>query len=498
MPTLPTQLSLSVLVPVYNERHLVGSSLGRLRLLESSPLLRDVQVIVVDDGSTDGTREVLRKFEREELARAGRTLRWEFLRHEENRGKGAAIQTALERADGEVSVIHDADLEYDPKDLLSLAAVFTQHHADAVFGSRFAGAQVRRALFFHHELGNRLLTFASNLLSDVNLTDMETGYKAVRTDLLKSIPLVSNDFRLEPELTLKLAKRGARIFEVPISYAGRTYQEGKKIGWRDGFRAFGALLQFSLSDQIYRDDEYGSQILGRLSRAPRYNAWMAEVVRRYCGERVLEIGSGVGNLTRHLIPRALYTVSDINPGYLKSLEALQEDRPYLEVSYCDVTKGESFPRTAEGYDTVICLNVIEHVGDDREALRNIRESLAPGGRAIILVPQGPGNFGTLDTVLGHERRYTEETLRALAADCAFEVDEMVPFNRSGTPAWFLNGKILKRQTFGLFQIWMLNALTPVFRAVDGVMPLPPLSLIAVLRKPATAARLVQSDERAAS
>ncbi len=491
----PTQISLSVLVPAYNERHLVASSLARLQLLERSPLLSAVQVVVVDDGSTDGTREVLRKFEREELARPGRKLTWVFLRHEANRGKGAAVQTALERAEGEVSVIHDADLEYDPKDLLRLAEVFTRHHADAVFGSRFAGAQVRRALFFRHELGNRLLTFASNLLSDVNLTDMETGYKAVRTDLLKSIPLASHDFRIEPELTLKLAKRGARIFEVPINYAGRTYQEGKKIGWRDGAKALAALVRFSLSDQIYREDAYGSQILGRLSRAPRYNAWMAEVVRAYCGERVLEIGSGVGNLTKHLIPRSLYTVSDINPGYLRSLEALEEDRPYLHVSYCDVTQGESFPRVAEGYDTVICLNVIEHVEDDRAALGNIRDSLAPGGKAIILVPQGPGNFGTLDTVLGHVRRYTDESLRALAADCALEVEEMVPFNRSGSPAWFLNGKILKRHTFGLFQIWMLNVLTPLFRAVDGVLPLPPLSLIAVLRKPAA---VTVASDRAAS
>jgi len=484
-------ISLTVLVPVYNERYLVADSLARLRLLEDSPLLTSVQVVVVDDGSNDGTRESLRRFEREEQARGSRKLRWEFHAHDHNRGKGAAIQTALERAEGEVSVIHDADLEYHPRDLLRLVEVFTKEAADAVFGSRFAGGEVRRALLFRHQIGNKLLTLASNLLSDVNLTDMETGYKAIRTDLLKSIPLVSNDFRLEPEITLKLAKRGARIFEVPISYAGRTYQEGKKIGWRDGFKAFAALARFTLSDNIYREDEYGSQILGRLSRAPRYNAWMADVVREHCGERVLEIGSGVGNLTRYLVPRTVYTVSDINPSYLSSLERLREDRPYLSVAFCDVTKASTFPKITQGYDTVICLNVIEHVEDDRGALSNIRDALAPGGRAVILVPQGPGNFGTLDKVLGHVRRYTEESLTALAKDCGLEVEELIGFNRSGSPAWFLNGKILKRETFGLMQIWALNALTPVFRALDDKLPLPPLSLIAILRKPGTMPRALE-------
>ncbi len=162
---------------------------------------------------------------------------WIFLRHERNGGKGTAVRTALALADGEYSVIHDADLEYHPKDILRIVEVFVREKADAVFGSRFAGGEARRVLLFRHQIGNKLLTFLTNLATNLNLTDMETCYKAVRTDLLRSIPIVSNDFRLEPELTIKLAKREARIFEVPISYSGRTYQEGKKIGWRDGFQA---------------------------------------------------------------------------------------------------------------------------------------------------------------------------------------------------------------------------------------------------------------------
>ena len=479
--------SLSILVPVYNEQHLVAASLGRLAALEESPHLERIEVIVVDDHSRDGTPEVLQQFRAEHANRPGSRISWTFLRHERNQGKGGAIRTALEHATCEITVIHDADLEYHPRDLLHIAQVFVEEQADAVYGSRFAGGAVRRVLLFRHELGNRLLTFLTNLVTNLNITDMETCYKAVRTSLLKSIPIVSNDFRLEPELTIKLAKRQARLFEIPISYSGRTYQEGKKINWKDGVAALWAIARFAVSDDIYKRDEYGSQILARLGRAPRFNAWMADTIRPFCGQRVLEIGSGVGNLTQKLIPRREYVVSDINPLYLQTLASLRQDRPYLDVAFCDVTDVESFPRSERGYDTVICLNVIEHVPDDRAALSNIREALAPGGRAIVLVPQGQWNFGTLDEVLGHRQRYSKEGLRRLAADAGLEVERILDFNRTGTAAWFLNGKLLRRRSFGLLQIKLLNLLTPLFRLVDRLVPLPALSLIAVMKRAGGAA-----------
>jgi glycosyltransferase involved in cell wall biosynthesis len=475
-------LSLSVLVPVCNERYLVAESLRQLRVLADDPGLARIQVVVVDDGSTDGTAEVLRQFADTEAAPANSPPRfeWTFLKHERNRGKGAAIQTALARADGDVCIIHDADLEYRPADISRILRTMVENNADTVFGSRFAGGEVRRVLMYRHQLANKLLTFLCNLVSNLNLTDVWTCYKAIRTSLLRSIPIVSNDFRIEPELAIKLGKREARIFEVPISYFGRTYAEGKKIGFKDALLALVAVARFGFSDDIYCADEHGSRILARLARAPRFNAWMAEVIRPYCGDRVLEIGSGVGNLSRVLLPRAHYVASDVNPLYLQTLENLAADRPYLAASYCDVTNLASYPRDGGGFDTVICLNVLEHVDDDRQSLANIRSVLGEGGRAIVLVPQGPWNFGTLDGVLGHQRRYTRESLARLGADCGMQIEHLIEFNRVGAIAWFLNGKLLRRRSFGLGQIWLLNLLTPLMRAVDGVLPIPPLSLIAVM------------------
>ncbi|HZQ91901.1 MAG TPA: glycosyltransferase family 2 protein [Terriglobales bacterium] len=247
-PTAQTT-SLSVLVPVYNEQDLVGRSLARLTVLAESPLLERVQVIVVDDCSTDGTAAALEGFQRSLPAQRGK-IEWAFRRHERNQGKGGAVRTALELASCELSVVHDADLEYHPRDLLKFVPLFLEEGADAVYGSRFLPGEFKRALFFRHSIGNHFLTFLCDLACDLNLTDMETCYKMIRTDLLRTIPISSRDFRIEPELTIKLAKRGARMYEVPIRYSGRTYAEGKKINWRDGVLALFAIVRFGLSGNI--------------------------------------------------------------------------------------------------------------------------------------------------------------------------------------------------------------------------------------------------------
>jgi SAM-dependent methyltransferase len=186
-------------------------------------------------------------------------------------------------------------------------------------------------------------------------------------------------------------------------------------------------------------------------------------------------------LTLNLIPRKLYWASDINPHYLTYLRNLIPDHPYLRVGYTDGEKHDSYP-SDEKFDTVICLNVVEHLENDFGALRNIFEALEDTGRAIVLVPCGPRLYGTLDKVLGHHRRYTKAQFAALAARAGFQVEALISFNRFGSPAWWLNGRLLRRKTFGLWQIKMLNSLTPLVRAIDRFLPFPPLSIIAVLRK----------------
>ena len=204
-------------------------------MLGESPRLEHIQVIVVDDCSNDATPEAIARLQKFlETSNDYKKFSWVWLRHDVNQGKGAAIRTALAHASTELVVIHDADMEYHPQDLLQMVDLFLFEDADAVFGSRFMPGGYKRALFFRHALGNKFLTFLCDMVCDLNLTDMETCYKMVRADLLKSIPLKSATFDVEPELVIKLAKRGSRIFEVPISYSGRTYAEGKKIGWRDG------------------------------------------------------------------------------------------------------------------------------------------------------------------------------------------------------------------------------------------------------------------------
>jgi len=224
---------LSVLIPVYNEARTIEQVVERVRSL---PL--PLEIIAIDDASVDGSGNVL-----ERLHSAGRLDALE--RHTVNRGKGAAIRSGIARATGDVVVIQDADLEYDPVDLPALLKPIIDGRADAVFGSRFQGGP-HRVLYYWHSVGNRVLTTLSNMFTNLNLTDMETCYKLVRTDLMKGLPLTADRFGFEVEVTARLAQAGARIWELPISYSGRTYAEGKKITWRDGVAALFHILRYNL------------------------------------------------------------------------------------------------------------------------------------------------------------------------------------------------------------------------------------------------------------
>lgn len=225
-------MKISVIIPVYNEVHTIAAVLERVRSVRI-----DKEIIIVDDFSTDGTRELLRGLSSDEV---------KVFFHEKNMGKGAALRTGFEKAVNDIVIVQDADLEYDPDEYHKLIRPIEDGKADVVYGSRFMGSEAHRVLFFWHMVGNKVLTFLSNMFSNLSLTDMETCYKVFSREVIQRITIEENRFGFEPEITAKLAKMSVRIYEVGISYSGRSYKEGKKVNWKDGFSAIRCIIKYNL------------------------------------------------------------------------------------------------------------------------------------------------------------------------------------------------------------------------------------------------------------
>src|SRR5947208_9058790 len=406
---------LSVIVPVYNEVGTVRTLLERVMAVAIPK-----EIIVVDDGSTDGTRAVL-----EELRAAipdTPANRLVLLFRARNRGKGAAVRTAIPRVGGEIALIQDADLEYDPAEYPRLIQPILDGHADVVYGSRFVGSP-RRVLMFWHTIGNKLLTLVSNMLTNLNLTDMETCYKVFRADILKRIPIRSDRFGLEPELTAKVAHLRCRVYEVPIAYYGRSYSEGKKIGWKDGFSALWTIFRFALRHDTGREDE-GYTTLRRVEVLRRYTAFLWDLMRPYVGRRVLEVGSGTGGMTRFLSTREEVVASDVDPEYVELLRRTFADTPNVQVRFLDLARLGEDGLAPHRFDTVVCANVLEHVAADAASLRAMRALLAPGGRVVLIVPALHALYGTIDAAIGHHRRYTRDEIDAKLHAAGLEVEHV--------------------------------------------------------------------------
>jgi glycosyltransferase involved in cell wall biosynthesis len=467
-------LKLSVIVPVFNERLTLRKLIGRVRAV---PIRK--QIVIVDDASTDGTADVIRDLE----ASWGNDPMNEVhvIWQEQNAGKGAAVRAAVPHVTGDVTLIQDADLEYDPNEYPTLLQPILDGDADVVYGSRFL-AGPRRVLFFRHMIGNKFLTFLSNFCTDLNLTDMETCYKVFRTDLLRRLHLVSNRFGIEPEITAKVARLGCRIYEVPISYRGREYWEGKKIGWRDGFAAIFTIIKYALIDDRENRDA-GYKTLQRMRRLRRYNEWVWSLLAPHVGDRILEVGCGVGTFTRFMQGSEHILATDNNEHYIDLVRRSFEHTDTVEVRKIDWGRPDLEELAGHRLDTVVCLNVLEHIEDDDEALATFANLLRPNGRVVLQVPAMRRIYGEIDASIGHYRRYEREELAAKLRASGFQVESIFYFNTPGMLGWYFNAQILKRKTVPGFQAWTMNLLLPWLRLEQKFNPSFGMSLIAVGRKP---------------
>jgi glycosyltransferase involved in cell wall biosynthesis len=466
-------MKLTVIIPVYNEINTVGEILSRVIEVDLPK-----EVIVVDDYSTDGTREFLKEWESEIEKRSKDQIRIFF--QPKNMGKGAALRLGFKEATGDIIIIQDADLEYHPREYPKMIEPILDGRADAVYGSRFLGTP-RRVLMFWHTLGNKLLTFLSNLCTDLNLTDMETGYKVFKKEVLDHILLKSNRFGFEPEVTAKIAKMNYRIYEVPISYSGREYWEGKKIKWFDGLKAVFSILWYNFFDSETEDIVY--QTLQRMKKLGRYNRWIFSKLKPFLGRRVLEIGSGIGNITKFLLDRDLIIATDVEPKYINLLKNTFGKYRKFVIEKFDISGSDTERYRSYHIDSVICFNVLEHIEEDEKALKNIFNLLEPRGRLLLLVPSHRWLYGSLDRHLDHQRRYGGKELKKKLEAEGFKVILLKHFNRIGILGWFLNGKILMRKKLPSFQLRIYNLLVPLFK-LEELFPLPfGTSLIAIAERP---------------
>ena len=466
-------MKVSILMPVYNERTVAERSIS---LVLSAPLPEHMEreLIIVDDCSTDGTSDILRR-----LAEVFPEIR--LYRHEVNRGKGAAVRTAIEKAAGDFCIIQDADLEYDPAEYPRLLRPMLEGNADAVFGSRYLAGDQTRVLLFWHSMINKGLTLISNMFCNLNLTDMETCYKVFRTDLLKSIPIRSDRFGFEPEIVMKCAKRKFRIYEVPISYHGRTYEEGKKIGWRDGIKALGVVLKFWLIDDLYAAP-YGRGLLGNLTGTPQYLSWLSRTLRPALGDTILEVGAGIGNLSGRLMAkRILYVAAEKDPLYLHALRNRFLRTPNVAVQKLDPEQPGDFAGLENCFDTVLAINVLETLDDPRSVLDYVRQTLKPGGKIVVLVPNSPSLFGDLDRSLGHKRRYTASQAAELLRAAGFNVEKAESFNKAGAPPWWIYGRIFRANRINKLTLKIFDKTVWLWRRLEPVLPWPGLSLIVTAR-----------------
>ena len=474
---------LSVVMPCFNEGATVLVIIDRVLASEYV-----TELVVVDDGSTDGTPD---------LVASVTDPRIRLIRQPENLGKGAALRRGFAEVTGPYVIVQDADLEYDPTEYGRLLQPLLDGLADVVYGSRFLSSGPHRVLYYWHSVGNRMLTTASNMLSGLNLTDMETCYKAFRVEVVRSLDLQEDRFGIEPEITAKVARAGWRVYEIGITYAGRTYEEGKKIGWRDGLRAIYAIVRYSPllekvnGHPVVRDlapvdfSESDSELattLDSLRAAKNYQDWIFDLCAPHFGASVLEVGAGHGDFTSRLVDAGLQvTAIDLSQRCVDILSNDYGSNPSVTVFHSDLERLPGDDR----YDSVLLVNVLEHIDDDLEALVHIRHRLKPGGRVILFVPAFDGLYSDFDRLVGHRRRYRRSHLVTLVDRAGFEVVDARYINSLGAFVWWVFARRMRQIPTSQLPVKAYDRLAvPVLRRFEtGRSPKVGQSVLMIARVP---------------
>jgi glycosyltransferase involved in cell wall biosynthesis/precorrin-6B methylase 2 len=459
---------LSVVMPAYNEASTIAAVIRRVL---DSPLV--AELIVVDDGSSDASADLVRGID---------DPRVRLFVQPVNLGKGAALRRGFREATQPYVIVQDADLEYDPAEYPTLIGPLLAGDADAVYGSRFVTGNPHRVLYYWHSVGNRVLTTVSNMFTNLNLTDMETCYKAFRREVIHSIEIEEDRFGFEPEITAKIAAAGWRLYEVGISYAGRTYAEGKKIGWKDGMRAMYGIVRYSTAWRRVRDrldnapdrtippaafddsDAELSSVLSVLEGADNYAEWIYRLIHPYLGERVLEVGAGHGALTDRLRRDAHVTATDLSKRCIDALAKRFAGDDHVEVMQADVA---ALGADRREFDSVVLVNVLEHIDDDVTALAELRAVLRPGGRICVFVPAFEGLYSDFDRRIGHRRRYRRSQLVTAFDRAGLGIIEARYVNTVGALAWWLTARQMGRVPTRSWSVQVYDRLVPTIRRLEA-------------------------------